>query len=317
MSGNSDLLAVRAYVTARDAAPYEHVAADTILVDVTHSNLTQRHVELRLHRTDSIDAVKRRIHLHTGTPPQYQHLQFYNISSSSGNGRAPDAEALQWEIPPLAAEYDSYVLGYFVPHHGWTIHVVDTNPHSLSAHGGLEDTRLVPKFTLTDAEYDAKPKTLRAWKREQVQQDPTFTLQRHAAQHQQQQNQRALERQGQLLAPNDFPTATTLDESVPNYDSESVAHVVLGQRCQLNIGQRRGTVVWVGTMSTTGASDAGYWVGVHLDEPVGRHNGTVHGVTYFTVPDRHGALVRGPALEVGDHFVVRNDWDEDDDDDEL
>jgi CAP-Gly domain len=151
-----------------------------------------------------------------------------------------------------------------------------------------------------------KPKTLRAWKLEQVQQDPTFTLQRHAAQHQRQQNQRALERQGRS-APNDSPTATALDESVPNYNADSVAHAVLGQRCQLKICQRRGTVVWVG-----------YWVGVHLDEPVGRHNGTVHDVTYFTVPNRHGALVRGPALEVGDHFVAHNNWDdEDDDDDEL
>ena len=33
------------------------------------------------------------------------------------------------------------------------------------------------------------------------------------------------------------------------------------------------------------------WYGVELDEPVGRHDGTVQGVRYFAANDNHGVFV--------------------------
>ena len=36
----------------------------------------------------------------------------------------------------------------------------------------------------------------------------------------------------------------------------------------------------------------GKWIGVILDEPKGKNNGTVQGKTYFTCEDNHGIFVR-------------------------
>ena len=46
----------------------------------------------------------------------------------------------------------------------WLLHVEDTNPHSLSAHGWLEDTRKVAKYVMSDADYARRENTYRAYK---------------------------------------------------------------------------------------------------------------------------------------------------------
>lgn len=44
----------------------------------------------------------------------------------------------------------------------------------------------------------------------------------------------------------------------------------------------------------------GYWVGVQYDEPMGKHNGTVEGHSYFECPPKYGAMVRPGVVTVGD-----------------
>ena len=39
--------------------------------------------------------------------------------------------------------------------------------------------------------------------------------------------------------------------------------------------------------------EAGLWAGVELNEPVGKHNGTVNGVQYFKCQSKHGELCGG------------------------
>lgn len=51
---------------------------------------------------------------------------------------------------------------------------------------------------------------------------------------------------------------------------------------------QRGTVAYVG--ATLFAS--GKWVGVILDEPKGKNDGTVQGKAYFTCKENHGIFVR-------------------------
>lgn len=51
---------------------------------------------------------------------------------------------------------------------------------------------------------------------------------------------------------------------------------------------QRGTVAYVG--ATLFAS--GKWVGVILDEPKGKNDGTVQGKSYFTCKENHGIFVR-------------------------
>ena len=36
--------------------------------------------------------------------------------------------------------------------------------------------------------------------------------------------------------------------------------------------------------------EAGLWAGVELDEPIGRHGGSVDGVRYFKCRPKHGEL---------------------------
>jgi len=60
------------------------------------------------------------------------------------------------------------------------------------------------------------------------------------------------------------------------------------------VGQRVAIAGRNGTISSLGETKfaSGIWVGVSLDEAVGKNNGTVHGTTYFTCAEDHGIFVR-------------------------
>lgn len=45
---------------------------------------------------------------------------------------------------------------------------------------------------------------------------------------------------------------------------------------------------------------AGWWVGMHFDEPVGKNDGSVKGARYFACPAGHGGLVRPERVRIGD-----------------
>ncbi|ESN96991.1 hypothetical protein HELRODRAFT_137441, partial [Helobdella robusta] len=50
----------------------------------------------------------------------------------------------------------------------------------------------------------------------------------------------------------------------------------------------------IGTVAFIGSTlfQTGKWIGVVLDEPKGKNNGTVQGKSYFTCEDNHGIFVR-------------------------
>ncbi|XP_065834278.1 uncharacterized protein [Oscarella lobularis] len=67
--------------------------------------------------------------------------------------------------------------------------------------------------------------------------------------------------------------------------------VLLGDRVIIK-GERSGTVKYIGKLDgapSTSASDV--FLGIHLDQPIGLHNGTFQGKRYFTCPARHGAFL--------------------------
>jgi len=81
-----------------------------------------------------------------------------------------------------------------------------------------------------------------------------------------------------------------------------------GKRCRVGADDtRRGTVRYVGEVKEI-PNGAGAWVGVLLDEPVGKNDGSIAGVRYFGEPSelKHGVFVRPERVEIGDYPVMND-----------
>ena len=70
--------------------------------------------------------------------------------------------------------------------------------------------------------------------------------------------------------------------------------VAVGCRVLVKDKNLEGTVKYVGTTLFA----PGKWIGIELDEPKGKHTGTVQGKTYFQCPENCGLMVRKNQLQV-------------------
>ncbi|KAH9608160.1 hypothetical protein KSS87_011421 [Heliosperma pusillum] len=86
-------------------------------------------------------------------------------------------------------------------------------------------------------------------------------------------------------------------EKLPHQDPSSTSAKV-GDRCQVQPGDKRGVVKYVGQAENLGP---GFWVGIQYDEPLGKHDGMVRGTRYFDCPQLHGGMVRPDKVQVGDY----------------
>ncbi|OQR98103.1 tubulin-specific chaperone C [Achlya hypogyna] len=73
---------------------------------------------------------------------------------------------------------------------------------------------------------------------------------------------------------------------------------VVGQRCEIS-GKRRGEVAYVGSVEGIPAGD---WVGIRLDLPFGKHDGSQSGRRYFDAPALHGVFVRPENVNTSEAF---------------
>jgi tubulin-folding cofactor B len=166
--------------------------------------------------------VKARLKLHIGTPVEHQRL-IHKVGGSA--------------VQELSD--NSKMLGYYSVESGQEIHIIDTDPFSLSRGGGLTDVSLVEKFRMTDDDYDKRSGTMRDFIRKKRVNDPTYKL------------------KPQSKPP---PGMGGMPERpVEPVGPETVAGMNVGDRCQVMPGKRRGVIMFVGEIE---GLKAGHWVSV-------------------------------------------------------
>ncbi|KAI9183215.1 hypothetical protein H9P43_004132 [Blastocladiella emersonii ATCC 22665] len=182
------------------------------------------------------------------------------------------------KLPPLCelAGPDDTMLGAFPVENFMTLRVVSRNPAASAAvRNQYTDVSLVDKYEMPEDKYDALTDSVRDFKR-----------------------RNKLGR---------FDDARSSNSSVhENEDAERVAAVAkafpVGARCQADVGAEGDPVYRRGAVKFVGLTDfkPGVWVGVEYDEPVGKHDGSVGGKSYFAARSKHGAFLRPNRVEVGD-----------------
>jgi tubulin-folding cofactor B len=159
------------------------------------------------------------------------------------------------------------------------IHVVDTNPTSKLKE--LSDANLarVTKYEMDDEDYGQRKNSVRTWK--------TGIL-----------AQRKIENK-------DATEAAAAERAAKEAKYAELASAIeVGSRCQCT-EERRGEVKFVGFIPQL----QGTWVGVELDEPFGKNDGSVKKKRYFTCLKNYGVFVRPDQLEIGD-FPEEDIFDE-------
>lgn len=284
LMAKSDHEKIRDYVTAKDHLQYTQLPEGVVQVLLTHSNIPQNFPDIRLDLHMTVEKVKERFKLHIGTPVDHQRLILKD------NGRV---------IGELTD--NSKMLGFYSVVSGNELHVIDTDPYSLSRGGGLTDVSLVEKYRMDDETYNKRSGTMREWIREKRANDPTYKL-----------KPKGMSTMG--TAPSGTGAFEKENEGPPP-GIESVEGINVGDRCEVQPGARRGTVRWVGESEVL---KLGYWVGVQLDEPLGMNNGTIKGRQLFECGENFGSMVRGKNCVVGDFPEVDLlDMDSNEEDDEI
>lgn len=111
------------------------------------------------------------------------------------------------------------------------------------------------------------------------------------------------------------PNAPSIEQQkiVASYREAESRGIKAGARCRLLPAEsdaRRGGVMFVGDVAEITGS-VGAWVGVRLDEPTGKNDGSVKGTRYFECAANCGVFVRPERVEVGE-FPVLDEFADDD-----
>ncbi|KFH48597.1 Cell polarity protein-like protein [Hapsidospora chrysogenum ATCC 11550] len=178
-------------------------------------------------------------------------------------------------IPVEAADEENTRLSSFPLAPYAELHVADTRPQG--ARENYTDTSGVDKYVMPEEEYEKKTDSVLAWKKAQK--------------------------------------LGRFDPSAPDHEQAKVASmqrelsqrgIEVGKRCRVGRDDlRRGVVKYVGEVKEI-PSGVGPWVGVQLDEPVGKNDGSIAGTRYWGEASemKHGVFVRPDRVEVGDYPVM-------------
>ncbi|KAL4786690.1 CAP Gly-rich domain-containing protein [Aspergillus varians] len=245
------------------------------------------HSERRITPTWTVQQVKSKLETMTGVPPSSQRLRLKTP------GR-PD----QW------LDGDDTTIGDWGLMRGSEIEVHDTRPPG--ARVNFTDLSSVEKYVLPTETYENLPNSVLAWKR----------------------NQRLGRFDPNALSPGDamIEQARKDKEEVEKRDISLSKRAIVLPSTPPHI--RRGVIRFVGpvpAISYPGVdmetadplAPLPIWVGIELDEPTGKNDGSVNGKRYFTCLNKTGIFVKPEKVEVGDFPPLGLDDELDEDMEEI
>ncbi len=156
---HQDAQYLRDYLTAGDATRYDLLPEGVVCLNVTHSNLKAYIADIRIDLHTTIENVKHKLYTHIGTKPHYQRLSLY------------DGDRYLYPL-----DDNSKMLGYYSVENGMRIHIHDSDPHSMSKDGGLEDVSKIQKYRMSEEDYDKRKGTLREWIKKEKAKDPNWKM---------------------------------------------------------------------------------------------------------------------------------------------
>ena len=161
-------------------------------------------------------------------------------------------------------------LGSFSPLDYYTIHIIDLDPSTVN-YDNVED---VPKYQISEEAYNALEDNFRKF------------------------------REAKIKYNTDAKKTNVVDD---DFQGDLAREIQIGQRCRINPGDKRGEVKFVGKIPTL---KPGWFVGVELDEPLGKNDGSNNGVRYFLCQPNRGVFLRPNAVEIGNFRPYDEDPDE-------
>ncbi|CAO2648496.1 Nn.00g077630.m01.CDS01 [Neocucurbitaria sp. VM-36] len=163
----------------------------------------------------------------------------------------------------------SYADGSSSRTHSDFLPVVDTRPPA--ARTDFTDLSSVEKYEMPTTEYESRTDSVLAWKK------------------------------AQKLGRFD-PDAGTIEQQKIRASEREVEErsLTLSSRVRLlpETDARRGTISYIGLVPEI--PGLGSWIGVTLDEPTGKNDGSVKGKRYFECGNNYGVFVRPERCEAGD-----------------
>jgi len=172
--------------------------------------------------------------------------------------------------PIEAADEESTILAAWPLQAYAEIKIVDTRPPG--ARPNYTDTSAVEKYNMSTEDYESRTDSVMAWKK------------------------------SQKLGRFD-PNAPEIEQAKikASFQEVEARGIKTSLRCRIlpSNDHRRGAVAFVGEVPEIKGS-VGAWVGVALDEPTGKNDGSVNGTRYFECAPNCGVFLRAERVEVGD-----------------
>eukprot|EP00744_Colponema_vietnamica_P009349 GILI01013303.1.p1 GENE.GILI01013303.1~~GILI01013303.1.p1 ORF type:complete len:234 (+),score=67.57 GILI01013303.1:93-794(+) len=228
------------------------MSGTVIKIHLTHNISGAVVVEKRYALNQTIGSIKANIATHYQTTVEGMRLDLKDLTGTTIEANMKDDK----------------MLGYYQAREDYTIHVVQTNPE---VYYNYDDLSQCEKYVMTDADYDKREGTVRAYK-----------AQVKAA------KEAEMRAQG-IPIP---------EELGPDSFKEEAEKMKVGDRCQCQPGDRLGTVRYVGRIVSI---KPGFFIGVEFDEPVGKGDGTAKGATIFECRPNYGGFLRPDQVAVGDY----------------